>query len=180
VSAEEACPGCGLVRPSDRDASHPELRTSPGCWELYTRVMAAEYADPARWPIRGLTLDAYAVQHGGGRSRPAVARVGVHLVSLALVVERGLSLERAARVRSAATDRLTGGFTWLEPPPEPARLTIGDVVEAPDAAAHQARVREWAAAVWENWAPHHETVHRWIDWLVAASPPDLATAPPRR
>ncbi|MBT8337069.1 MAG: hypothetical protein KJO11_10725 [Gemmatimonadetes bacterium] len=163
---------------SGRGAPHAELRTSPGCWALYTRVMATEYADPGRWPIHGLTLDAYTAQHAGDGSRAAVAKVGVHLVALSLVVERDLPLDRAARIRSAAADRLAGGFTWLEPPAPPAPLTIGHVAGASDTAEHHARVREWAAAVWSSWAPHHETVHRWIDWLVAASPPDLAAALP--
>ena len=140
--------------------------------------MAAEYADPDRWPIHGLTFDAYAAQHAGSRTRAGVRLVGVHLVALSLVVERGLSPERAARVRVAAEDRLGEGFTWLEPPARPAPLTLRSVADASDAADHRHRVYEWARSVWASWTDHHATIHRWVDWLVAASPPELAASLP--
>jgi hypothetical protein len=145
--------------------------------------VAAEYAERDRWTVRPLTLDAYVAQHTGLRTRDAVGTVGVHLLGLAGVIGRGLTLERAKRVRSAARDRLTGGFTWLEPPQAPAHLTIEHLSEpegghrSPD--EYEARARDWATAVWDSWAPHHDTIDRWIDWLVAASPPDLAEALPR-
>ena len=50
---------------------------------------------------------------------------------------------------------------WLDPPESLGAVTIEHVHAAHDVAAHQERVREWAAAVWCAWERHHETVRRW-------------------
>jgi hypothetical protein len=173
------CPGCGLIRPPAEGPTHAYIGASAGCWALFTEVSAREYGDPERWAVHPLTVDAYAVQHPGTPSRRAIQSVGVHLITLCLVLERDLPLEKASRIRAAAADRLASGMTWLEPPEPSAASTIADVAAAADAAGHRAAVRSWAQEVWVSWAPHHETVRKWIDWLVAASPPDFTGAAPR-
>lgn len=163
MSQGEICPACGLAN----------------CRSVYAGLLAAQYADPERWPLQGLTVSAYAAQHPGEPSLRAARTVGTHLVVLASVAERGLDPDRVTRVRSAAEERLTEGMTWLEPPPAGAGSTVAAPAGAPDAETHRQRVVEWAGEVWASWADHHDTVRRWVDWLVAASPPDFAAALPR-
>jgi len=174
VTAEEACPGCGLRGNSSDGPTPPHLSASAHCWATYRTVVAAEYRDPDRWVVRALTLDAYAAQHPGGPSRQATAATGVHLIGLCLALERGLDSAQVGTVRAAATERLAQGMTWLEPPTAPAAVTVAGIASARSADEHRAEVRAWATAVWDSWQPHHDTVRHWIDWLYAASPPTLA------
>lgn len=158
----ERCPGCGLREPAHgRDGpTHPYLLAAPGCWALYTEVLAREYGDPARLAELQLTVDAYAVQHPGAPERRSAQSVALHLVTLCLVVERGADPGSGPRVHR----RLTRGpgFHWLEPPRPNGHLTVASVHGAPSAAEHRRRVRAWAADVWRAWAEHHDAVHGWI------------------
>lgn len=172
------CPGCGLVRGPDDGPTHASMASSPGCWALFTEVMAREYSDPGRWPIHALTVDAYGAQHPGAPSSKAARSVGAHLIGLGLVLERGLSPERGARIRTTVLDRLGEGLTWLQPPVAVGGLTIAHVWEAGDVDDHRRRVREWAEDVWRAWGPHHDTVRRRLDWLAAASPPGFLDGAP--
>jgi Family of unknown function (DUF5946) len=54
------------------------------------------------------------------------------------------------------------GFHWLEPPWPNGTMTVADALRASDGPEHVAQVRAWACDVWQAWAPHHETVRRWI------------------
>lgn len=173
MSAGATCPGCGLPG-ADEGPTPPHLAASAECWAIYRTIVASEYRDPERWVVRSLTLDAYGAQHPGGTSRQATEATGAHLIGLCLALERGLDSAQVGEVRSAATDRLAPGMTWLTPPSAPATDTVGGVVKAPTPAEHRARVQRWATAVWESWHLHHDTIRHWIDWLYAASPPTLA------
>ncbi len=154
------------------------MASSPGCWALFTEVMAREYSDAERWSIHALTVDAYGAQHPGAPSLKAARTVGAHLIRLGLVLERGLAPERGARIRTTVLDRLGEGLTWLQPPAAVDVLTIDHVSEAAEAGDHRRRVREWAEDVWRAWGPHHETIRRRLDWLAAASPPGFLDGAP--
>ena len=53
-------------------------------------------------------------------------------------------------------------WPWLEPPdPARYRMTVVDVLKATSGEEHVALVRNWAEAVWEAWAPHHDLVRGW-------------------
>lgn len=178
MSEPAPCPGCGLIHPPADGPTHATMGASPGCWSLFSEVMGREYADPERWPVHALSVDAYGAQHPGPPSTKAARVLGAHLMGLALVIERGLPVERGARMRKTIVDRLGDGLTWLQPPAIPAELTIAHVAGATDAADHRERVRAWAVDVWRTWTPHHDTVNRWLDWLAAASPPGLVPGAP--
>lgn len=156
------CLGCGALVPDEAGPTHRYMDASPGCWRLYGELLAREYEDYARFaPVHRLTVDAYAAQHPGTPSPQAIGSVGVHLVRLHLQLERGLPHEEANDAMLEISSRAKERFVWLDPPASPGDVTVLDVLDAGGVEEHMERVRDWAAAVWEAWAPHHETVRRW-------------------
>lgn len=157
----ERCPDCGALTPEVAVPVHPYLGASPGCWAIYGEVLNQEYADYVRYlPVHRLCVDAYAAQHPGEPSQQAIASVGVHLIRLHLMLERGLQPENANSAMKWASRRKRT-FVWLTPPPSLGERNVLYVRDAQDSAEHMQRVREWARSVWEAWSPHHETVRRW-------------------
>jgi hypothetical protein len=137
------------------------MESSPGCWAVYGEVLAREYSDSAYGSAHRLTVDAYAVQHPGRPSPQSIQSVALHLMSLCLVLERGVGPDRAtAFLQSAAKDK--GHFVWLTPPESRGSVTIKNVHGASNGAEHGKLVRAWADSVWTSWADHHPKVHAWL------------------
>jgi hypothetical protein len=143
--------------------THRYLESSPGCWHVYGAVLARGYSDPPSGTVQQLAVDSYAVQHPGRPSAQAIQSVCVHLISLCVVLERGLSVAYARRLMGAAT-RTKERFSWLAPPIAFGPLTVVDVATAAPA-QHTEKVRAWAEAAWSAWADHHATVRAWVPAL---------------
>ena len=158
----EKCVGCGAEFPHSEGATHPHMRSSPGCWAAFGAVLAREYRDPGLFVSHRLSVDAYAVQHPGEpNSRPAVQSVGLHLARLMLQLERGLTPERA----NAAMGQLAeykARFHWLAPPVSLGSITVADVALAIDPVAHRAAVHAWARAALDAWQVHHPIIEGWL------------------
>ena len=120
---------------------------------MFEEVLAAEFQDAVLFgQVHQLTVDAYAVQHAGGKHPDK--SVCVHLVGLHLMLERNVApVEVPPRLQ-----RLASRTTWphLDPPEERASLTVCDVALADSPMTHALRVREWASQVWGAWSPHHD------------------------
>jgi Family of unknown function (DUF5946) len=159
------CVGCGALFPESDGPVHRYMESSPGCWAAYGEVLAREYGDPAYGTVHRLTVDAYAAQHPGRESPQTVQSVAVHLISLSLVLERGIDARRATSAIRDAVSR-KGAFRWLPPPSPPGELTVADVLRAGNATEHVAAVEAWARAVWRAWSPHHDTVREWASNLL--------------
>jgi hypothetical protein len=103
MTAAVICPGCGATVP---DVEETRRRTyvgsAPGCWLLYSEVLAREYGDFRYTPAHQLTVDAYAVQHPGVRERRSAQSVAIHLVGLCLSLERRRGPAELPRLRQAA------------------------------------------------------------------------------
>ena len=153
------CPGCGVLLPETDGPVHAYIESSPACWAIYGEVLARQYSDPALMVMNRLTVDAYAVQHPGRPSRQSMQSVGVHLVSLQLMLELNVSPEEATH----AIDRLITSttFTWLEPPASKGELSVADVYQTTSTQQHVERVRVWARSAWEAWSAHHRQVRSW-------------------
>lgn len=158
---QTACPGCGALFPNIEGPVHRYIESSPGCWAAYGEVLEREYADPAYFAVHQHTVDAYAVQHPGRPSKQANQSVAVHLMSLCLVLEHGLELERAPRAIQAIVGTKKD-FGWLTPPDEPFSITVADLKDARDLVAHHAAVRAWARSAWQAWSSHHTVIRAWI------------------
>jgi hypothetical protein len=146
------CPGCGLELPSGPRSYDRKFHASAECWAVFEQVLAVEYQNAVLFgQVHQMTVDTYAVQHAGGRHPDK--SVCVHFVGLYLVLEKGIEPTDAPR----HMQRLTSRTAWphLEPPAARASLTVRDVAQADSPATHAQRVREWAAQVWQLWAPHN-------------------------
>jgi hypothetical protein len=159
------CQGCGAMVPDveeTRRRSH--ANSAPGCWLLYTEVLAHEYGDFRYTPAHELTVDAYAVQHPGVPEPRFTQSIAIHLVGLCLSLERGRGPAELPRLRQrlALPKRV---FPWLAPPASLGALTVVDVHATDSPEAHRATVDRWARSAWEAWSPHHLQVHAWADEL---------------
>jgi hypothetical protein len=156
-----ACVGCGAVFEDVEGPTHRYIESSPGCWAVYGEVLAREYGDVFYGSLHRLSVDAYAVQHPGRPSPQSRQSVALHLMSLCLVLERGLEPARAtAFLQTAAEPK--GRFGWLEPPASRGAVTAKNVHGAGDAAEHRKLVRAWADSAWSSWSPHHATIRAWL------------------
>ena len=83
------CPGCGATVPDvEETRPHTYVGSAPGCWLLYTQVLAREYGDYRYTPAHQLTVDAYAVQHPGAPERRSAQSVAIHQIGRASCRER--------------------------------------------------------------------------------------------
>lgn len=157
------CPGCGALVPDGHGLPHPYIGASPGCWDVYGRVLAKEYGEfgyPAR--THRLTVDTYSVQHPGNPNRRAIQSVNLHLMSLCLVLEQGIGgLEATRKIEHILKHRRR--FEWLEPPSPIGDTTVLDVVVAGNLSEHERLVEAWARNVWEAWAFHHARIRKMLE-----------------
>jgi hypothetical protein len=136
------------------------MESSPGCWQAYGEVLAREYGDRAFWPAHRLTSDTYAVQHPGKPSPVTIQSVGIHLMSLHLVLERGAEDKYVRRAMGVAP-KMADMLRWLTPPVSMGTITVAHVREAVGPSDHVRLVREWAESVWGAWRDHHDTIRQW-------------------
>ena len=160
------CVGCGALVP---DVDGPTFRVpgaaSSGCWAVYGEVLAREFGEYANPAANHLTADAYAVQYPGRPTPQTIQSVTAHLISLCLVLKRGVGPSSATEGVRRAIQRFKGSFVWLERPASLGAITVADVVQAIDLADHVNRVERWANAAWNAWSAHHATIHGWVDRL---------------
>ncbi len=156
-----ACIGCGGMVPDIQGPTHRYMESSPGCWQIYGQVLSREYSDRAFATWHRLTVDAYAVQHPGLESRQAIQSVCVHLMSLCLVLERGVDPAYATRAIGQAV-KAKGRYVWLSPPTSVGEVTVVDVAQKATAEEHARAVRAWAASAWAAWAPYRDLVRGWL------------------
>jgi hypothetical protein len=155
------CMGCGGLFADTEGPTHRYLESTPGCWAAYGEVLVREYSDPVYYRVHRLSVDTYAVQHPGQPSPQSIQSVAGHLISLCLVLEQGVELDRATAAIGAAVKR-KGTYTWLAPPPSMGSMTVADVRHAEDAQEHERLVRAWAKSAWAAWAPHHPIILGWL------------------
>ena len=159
---DEPCFSCGGVVPYSDGPTHRYMDSSPGCWQVFGEVLSREYEEPAFGELHRLTVDNYALQHPGVPGPQSIQSVGVHLISLCLVLERGADLDFATKaIRVAAKNK--NEFTWLNPPSILGEFTVADVVGATSATEHLKRIQKWSESVWEAWSEYHAVVRKWLE-----------------
>lgn len=159
--ASQPCPDCGAGFPAIDGPTHAYVGGSAGCWAAFGELGVRELELGILGPHR-LSVHAYMAQHPGQQGRRQAQSVGVHLMVLAAVLERGLSVADAV---AAMPGWLRGEpiWAWLEPPTGPYDATIKDVALAAGRPELEAAVHRWAEAVWAGWSDHQATVRRWLD-----------------
>ena len=131
-----ACIGCGAMFEDREGPTHRYMESSPGCWAVFGEVVAREYSDVSYSALHRLTVDTYAVQHPGRPSAQSIQSVALHLMSLCLVLERGVEPARATVFLQAAAEP-KGRFDWLAPPASRGAVTVKDIHVAANASEHQ-------------------------------------------
>lgn len=153
ADAGSLCPGCGLEMPRGAAVYDRKFHASAECWALFEEVLAAEYQNAVLFgQVHQLTVDAYAVQHAGGRHPDK--SVCIHLCGLYLVLERRVAPTAVPPRLQAIAARTS--WPSLGPPAGRVGMTVFDVAITGSPQEHAAASRAWALAVWRHWAPHHD------------------------
>jgi hypothetical protein len=155
-----ACPGCGLELP-ELDAPTPaDVGASPACWALYGRLLVYEYSQAPSARLHRLTVDTYAVQHPSAQEHCSFWSLGLHLIGLCLLLERGASARQTTKLLAQVFEH-PPSFRRLEPPVPNGTITVSDVISARNPDEHARLVEQWARSVWNAWAPDHAAVQGW-------------------
>ena len=149
------CYGCGALVTAKEGQPHEYIGATQGCWDLYCRILEKEYGE-YNYPqfTHRLTVDTYAIQHPGLRTRKAIQSVNVHLVSLYLIFERGFNGQEATKKMGEILSK-EPKFEWLEPPMPNGKNTVIDVLTSTNLEEHEKKVKEWAEDVWKCWYSKH-------------------------
>ena len=137
---------------------HPYVGASSACWTRFAELGVT--LPLGGTPLRRLVTDAYMVQHPGVPERRAIQSVGLHLVGLYLVLERGLPPDAL----SATLQRILArppAWRWLEPPVPNGSSTIVDLEASITAGRTTAAIEAYVRGVWGAWAPHQAIVAQW-------------------
>ena len=161
MTATVPCVGCGAHVPVISGPVHSYMESAPGCWALFGEVLAREYSDAAFAAAHRLTVDSYAVQHPGQPSAQSIQSVGLHLISLSLVLGHGATMQEATKALQRGS-RFSDALFWLEPPSDRGAITVLDVGVAENPETHVRRVWDWARCAWAAWSQHQRTVDMWI------------------
>ena len=155
------CLGCGAMVPESEGPTHPYMTSAAGCWEQYCSLeewKAGLIGDQAIVTVQNL-VDSYSVQHATNPDRRNRQSVAVHLMSLCVGQEQGLS----GRLRHAGIGTWVGQeYPALEPCPVRYPITVADVTAASEP-ERRPLVERMAALTWSEWAAHHGTVRSWLD-----------------
>jgi hypothetical protein len=158
--AMSTCPGCGVLLPHVDGPSHPYMLSSAACWATYGEVLARSFEDSQLRRVHQLLVDAFAVQHPGLPGRRSAQSVGLHLMTLCLVLEMDADPSDGPRLHKRMAERPV--FHWLEPPSSRGDVTVADVHAANDVEDRIAATYRWARSAWEAWTLHHATVRAWL------------------
>ena len=158
------CVGCGAHVPDISGPVHGYMQSAPGCWAAYGEILAREYSDISFAAAHRLTVDSYAIQHPGHPSPQSIQSVGLHLISLSLVLEHGATMQRATEALQRGS-RYKEALVWLDPPHDRGMMTVLDVRAADTPDTHVQRVWDWARAAWAAWSQHRERIEEWIRQL---------------
>ncbi|MEJ1999812.1 MAG: DUF5946 family protein [Maritimibacter sp.] len=157
----QRCIGCGSLLPASTGPVHAYMASSPGCYEAFNTLIAAEFSAPWLMQIHRLTVDTWAVQHpGSDNDRRAIQSVGLHLARLYVQ----LTAPRPPRETNAVMLDFARHKKTLIPLTAPERFSITVDQVAPFAGGdqHIAKVTEWAEATWQDWSAWHDYIRGWI------------------
>ena len=163
---ETICFACGAKVQNVKGECHEYMLSSPGCWSMYCEELNREYSDLKYWNGHQFSVDAYACQHVGVKEdKRAIRSVNIHLASLYMIFERGISLSEAPKVRSTFSQNYKNKdlLMWLDPPESFGSLTIADVWSNQDPDNHFELAQNWAESVWRAWSHQHRAVRDLVD-----------------
>lgn len=160
------CPGCGLLHEAGGLDPPQDLLATAECADQYADVVSSFYSDPGLVPLRQYVVDTYACQHPLGTTRRGVQTTALCLMTLDLVLERGLDAALGSTLHQEMMRKRPDFFVTLAAPDLRTALTYRHLSGAPIRQAQGGRAREWAQSVWDAWTEHHAQVRQWNQLLV--------------
>ena len=124
---------------------------SAACWRRYGLILTEEYARPELEATRRFTVDAYAVQHPGHRSRPVIQSVGLHLARLMILLQSDLSSDAANGLLLTLGAR-KAALTLSRTTAQAFSMTVADIFPCAGTDRHCEAVRCWARATFDDWS----------------------------
>jgi len=160
------CPGCRLKFPDQHLDPPDRVNASGECLQVYSDLQCYTVAKQDPGFIHQHMVDTYAAQHAGGSTRNITVAFG--LIGLYLALEKGYTGKQVqlAHMRIAKARKV---WPRLDPPEQPAVLTVMDVLQAGTDGEIDAMIRKWMTAVWESWADRHRWVRETTDELLKSS-----------
>jgi hypothetical protein len=155
------CFSCHAEVPDIEGEVHRYMLSSPGCWQLYGKLLEREYSNPEYRVNHRITVDAYAVQHYGHSSPQAIQSVNLHLASLFLIYEKRVPVILGDRALTALA-RFKSELFWLDVPDDMGIITVNDVLMASDVQQHCHKVFQWGESAWNAWKSHKEMVEAFV------------------
>lgn len=157
------CPGCHAALPDRHLPPAGRFNASGECWQAFSDLACYTVAlqDPAF--IHQHAVDAYEAQHGGGSARTITVAFG--LIGLYLALEKDYTGRQVQQAHMEIA-KIRKDWPWLEPPGQPAILTVADVLRAGTDAEKDAMIMEWAAAVWKSWEDRQAWIRKTTDELL--------------
>lgn len=142
-------------------SDHSYIPQSPGCWKLYTDVLAREYGEWNYPAIHRLTVDCYPAQHPTKTPDAKSAQsVQLHLLGIYLALEKKVEPQRITKIIGDVVSKNKNSFAWFEPPENLGNITIADVWAAESLSQHETFVYSWAEAIWRAWEGYHLEIKR--------------------
>jgi hypothetical protein len=160
------CPGCGLNLPDQHLDIPDRFNASGECFCVFSDLECYTVAKQDPEFIHQHAVDAYEAQHAGGPTRNITVASG--LIGLYLALEKGYTGRQVqlAHMRIAQKKKV---WPRLEPPAQPAFLTVMDVLKAGTDEEKDAMIRKWMTSVWESWEDRQEWVRKTTDDLLKSS-----------
>jgi hypothetical protein len=159
VMEEIRCFGCNAFVPNIEGPTHNYVLSAPGCWKLYTDLLAKEYGNyELLKETHRISVDTYSAQHvGNPDDRRAVQSVNIHLVALYLKIEMKLDNHRIVTKMQELLNR-GREFKKLDPPDFAGTLNISDAAKAKTFEDHIKLVDRWSISVWSAWDRYHDYI----------------------
>jgi len=154
------CPNCHAALPDRHLAPAERFNASGECWQAFSYLACYTVAkqDPAF--IHQHAVDAYEAQHAGGATRNITVAFG--LIGLYLALEKGYSGKQVQQAHMQIA-KIRKDWPRLEPPVQPAKMTVANVMRADTDTEKDAMIMQWMAAVWDNWADQHVWIRETTD-----------------
>lgn len=147
----DACSGCGLV--IDRGTA--------GCRARFDALLARDFGNALYFRMHRKMVDTYALQHPDEFCASAKS-LAAHLAGLSWFIDNPAA---SAAIGPDVLHKWLSGRTDLVKPELPAYrgvMTIGDVDMESDPVEYAKAIDRWARAVWDAYAPLHETARGWL------------------
>jgi len=162
------CFACGAQSLNIEGECHKYMLSSPGCWVMFCEIMEKEYSDFRYSRAHQFTVDAYSCQHIGEKEdNRAVNSVNIHLSSLYLLFEEGISISEAPKIRDQFSQFYKGKnlLEWLVPPKSLGELTIYNLWDNENPDLHFEIAEKWARSVWECWSHQHHIIAHLVNQI---------------